>query len=95
MNKANGSIERIKIGLVIVFLAAVAGCAGFWGEGYYGDAVVGPDLFIFGGDFDRGREEHNFSHRGFESRRVAHPSGGRGSESRGAVHPGSEQRGRR
>ena len=95
MNKANSPIERIKIGLLIGLLAVLTGCAGFLGGGYYyGDTVVvsEPDLFLFGGDYYRGREMHNYSHRGSESRRAAHPSGG---QSRVAVHPSGVQRGKR
>jgi len=100
VNKANGPVERIKIGLVVGLLATLTGCAGYWGRGYYyGNAVVmtglEPDLFLFGGDYGRGRDAHNYSHRGSESRRAAHPGGGRGSESRGAPHPGGGQRGKR
>ena len=98
MNKANGPVERIKIGLVIGLLVVLSGCAGFWVEegyyGYYGDAVMvsEPDLYLFGGDYYRGRDAHNYSHRGSESRRAAHPSGG---QSRVAVHPSGVQRGKR
>ena len=103
MNKANGPIERIKMGLVIGLLAALTGCAWYGGGdyyGYYGDegyyyGEPGPDLFLFGGDYYRGRDAHNYSHRGFESRRAAHPGGGRGFQSHGAAHPGGGQRGRR
>ena len=82
MNKANGPVERVKIGLMIGLLATLTGCAGYWGGGYYyGDTMVvsepGPDLFLFGGDYYRGRDAHNYSHRGSESRAVAHPGRGR------------------
>jgi hypothetical protein len=97
MNKANGPLERIKIGLLIGLLVTLTGCTGFLGEGYYGYPMVGPepDMFLFGGDYYRGRDAHNYSHRGSESRRVAHPGGGRGSESHGAAHPSDGQRGKR
>lgn len=99
MNKTNGQVKRIKIGLVIWLLAALTGCAGFWSGGYYyGDEVMvpGPDMFLFGDDYYRGREVHNYSHRGSESRSAAHHSGGgRGSESHGTAHPGAWQGGRR
>ena len=76
MNKPNASVKRIKIGLLIGLLAVLTGCAAFWGEGYYSDAVIvsEPDMYLFGGDYYRGRDEHNYSHRGSESRRVAHTS---------------------
>ena len=81
MNKAEGPVNRVKIGLMIGLLATLSGCAGFWGAGYYyGDAVVVsapvPDMYLFGGDFERGRDVHNYSHRGSESRGAAHPGGG-------------------
>jgi hypothetical protein len=97
MNKSNGPVKRIKIGLLIGLLAILTGCAAFWGGGYYyGDAVVvsEPDMYLFGGDYYRGGDEHNYSHRGSESRRVAHTSSEQsrvatqssGGQSRGAEH---------
>ena len=44
--------------------------------------VPGPDFFLFGGDYDRRRDVHDYSHRGYESRRRAHPEGGEGGERR-------------
>ena len=89
MNKANGPVERIKIGFVIGLLATLTGCAGLWGGGYYGyygDAVIvsEPDMYLFGGDYYRGRDAHNYSYRGSESRGAARPSGG---QSHGAARP--------
>jgi hypothetical protein len=83
MNKKNGLLERIKIGagisLAIALLATLTGCVGVIGEGYGGDVVVAePDVFLFGGGFDRGRDAHAYSHRGFESRGAAHSGGGHG-----------------
>ncbi len=77
MNKANALVDRIKIGLGIVLLATLTGCIGWVGGGYGGEVVVpGPDLFLFGGGYDRGRDVHNYSQRGVASRAAAHPSGG-------------------
>ena len=100
MNKANGPVKRIRISLLIGLLATLTGCAGYWGEGYYyGDTVVvsepGSDMFLFGGDYYRGRDAHNYSRRGSESRRAAHPGGGHVSASHGVVHTGNGQRGKR
>jgi len=107
MNKAISLVERIKVGLAIGSLLTLAGCAGYWTEDYYGDTmmVLGPepDMFLFGGYYDRGRDAHNYSHRGSESRRVAHPSGRQSHgavhsstvQSYGAAHPSGEQRGKR
>ena len=73
MNKANGPVEPDH---------DCAGDRGCWRglggmravswemEDDYGDEVVvtGPDLFLFGGGYDRGRDEHDYSRRGSESR---------------------------
>jgi len=37
-----------------------------------------PDVFLFGGGYDRGRDVHGYSQRGSESRAVAHGGGGGG-----------------
>ena len=77
MNKTNSPVDLIKIGLGIALLAALTGCVGFVGGGYGGEVVVpGPDLFLFGGGYDRGRDVHGYSDRGSVSRAAAHPSGG-------------------
>jgi hypothetical protein len=77
MNNMKDPIDRIKTGLSIAMLAAVTGCVGVVGGGYGGDVYVpGPDLFLFGGGFDRGHDVHAFSHRGSVSRGVAHGGGG-------------------
>jgi len=79
MKKASGPVDRIKIGLGIALLAALMGCVGYV-DGGYGGAVVapGPDMYLFGGNYDRGRDVHAFSQRGVASRSVAHPAGGGG-----------------
>jgi hypothetical protein len=83
MNKGNGLVDRIKIGVAIALLAALTGCVGVVGGGYGGAVVVpGPDLFLFGGDYDRGRDVQDYSHRGSESRGAAHPGGGGHGEKR-------------
>ncbi len=45
-----------------------------------GAVVTGPDLYLFGGDFDRRGDARDFSRRGAESRAEAHPvpRGGQG-----------------
>ena len=71
--------QRIQIGFAIAVLAALtSGCVGFVGGGYSGGVVVAPapDVVLFGGGYDRGRDEHSYSQRGSESREAAHPSGG-------------------
>ena len=79
MNKAKGLVGRIKIGLVVGLLTALTGCAGYGGGPYYNEGVVvEPDMYLFGGYYDSGRDAHNYSHRGSESRGAARPSGGKG-----------------
>ena len=77
MNKTNGSVDRIKIGLAIALLAALTGCVGYVDGGYGGDVVVpGPYVGVFGGGYERGRDVRAYSHRGVASRAAAHPGGG-------------------
>jgi hypothetical protein len=78
MNDANGPVDQIKIGLGVALLAALTGCVGYVDGGYYGGAVVvpEPDVYVFGGGYERGRDVHVYSQRGVASRAVAHPSGG-------------------
>ncbi len=77
MKKANGRLDMLKIGLGIALLATMTGCVGVVGEGYGGDVgVAEPDVFLFGGGFDRGRDVHGYSNRGGASRAVAHSGGG-------------------
>jgi hypothetical protein len=80
MNKANGPVNRIKIGLGIALLATLTGgCVGWVDGGYGGGVVVAePDMYFFGGGYDRGRDVHGYSDRGSVSRAAAHPSGGGG-----------------
>jgi hypothetical protein len=73
-------MKTIKIVLGIALLASLAGCIGFVDGGYGGGEVFapGPDLFLFGGGYDRGHDAHAYSHRGGESRAAAHPARGGG-----------------
>jgi hypothetical protein len=36
--------------------------------------VAEPDVYVFGGGYEGGRDVHDYSHRGSESRAVAHPA---------------------
>ena len=81
MSKAKDPVvKRIKMGLAMAMLTAVAGCWGYVDEGFvsegYGGAVVVPypDVYFFGGGYERGREAHEYSHRGEASRASAHPA---------------------
>jgi hypothetical protein len=82
MKKIDRWVDRLEIALVLVVLAGLTGCVGWvGGGGGYGGVVVAPepDVYLFGGGYDRGREVHDYSHRGAESHAVAHPaSGGHG-----------------
>ena len=70
-------IDWLKIGLGTALVATVTGCVSYVGGGYGGEVMVPgpPDVFIFGGGYERGRDVRNYSHRGYESRAVAHPGG--------------------
>jgi hypothetical protein len=79
MKKATDLANRITLGLGILLLVVSAGClVPVGGGGYDGDVVVPgpPDVFLFGGGYDRGRDVHAYSRRGFASRAAAHPGGG-------------------
>lgn len=71
--------DRIKIGLAVAALTALTGCVGWvGGGGGYGEVVVAPepDVYLFGGGHERGRDVRDYSHRGAESHAVAHPGNG-------------------
>jgi len=82
------SINRIKIAFGIALVAALTtsltGCVGYVDGGYggYGDnggyygGDPGPDIYLFGGDYDRGRDVQAYSHRGSVSRATVHSGGG-------------------
>jgi hypothetical protein len=81
MNKRNSPVDRIKIGLAIAVLSSLTGgCVGYVDGGYGGGVVVAPapDVFLFGGGYDRGHDVRGYSQRGSESRAAAHPGGGGG-----------------
>jgi hypothetical protein len=87
MNKSNGLVNQIKIGLAVALLAALTGCVGYvdGGGGYGGTVVVpGPDVVVYGGGFygggvyERGHDVHGYSDRGSVSRAAAHRGGGGG-----------------
>jgi hypothetical protein len=81
MKKSHGPVEMVKIGLAVTMLTVFTGCVGFVGDGGYYDGgvvVAEPDVFLFGGGYDRGRDVHGYSNRGAESRAAAHGGGGHG-----------------
>jgi hypothetical protein len=72
-------IGLTKIGLGVVLLVGLTGCVGYVDGGGGGAVVVaGPEVGFFGGPYERGRDVHDYSHRGAVSRAVAHGGGGRG-----------------
>jgi hypothetical protein len=77
MDKLNRPITGIKTGLVAAAIAVLTGCVGYV-EGGYGAAVVvpAPDVYVFGGVYERRHEVHEYSRRGNESRGYAHPERG-------------------
>jgi len=95
MNTANGPVGRVTLALGIALLAALAGSPGCvvsgeaYDDGGGGVVVEEPDVFLFGGGFDRRHDAHDFSHRGSESRAAAHHEG------RGSEHGGNERGGER
>jgi hypothetical protein len=73
----------LKAGFALgaALLITLTGCVGFVGGGYGGGVVVAdPDMYFFGGGYDRGGDVHNYSQRGFASRAAAHPGGGHGAK---------------
>jgi hypothetical protein len=87
----NGPAEKIHVCLGIALLTVVTGCTGYVGGGYgggggyvgggYGGAVVvaQPDVYLYGGSYERRQDVHVYSNRGVESRAVVHS---------GSVHSG-------
>lgn len=78
MNKQISPARGFQIVLGIALLAGLGGCVGFVDGGYGGAVIVPgpPDVFFWGGGYERGRDVRDYGHRGFESRGSAHPGGG-------------------
>ena len=73
--KPNLPVDQIKLGLLVAALAAFTGCVGYVDGGYSSTVFVpGPDVYLFGGGYERREDVHVYSHRGYESRVVVHPS---------------------
>jgi hypothetical protein len=77
--KTSRAFDAIKLGAVITLLTTLTGCVGYVDGGYGGAVVVapGPDLYLFGGGYDRGRDVRGYSDRGASSRGMGHSGGGR------------------
>ena len=90
---------RLLFGLValITVIGSLTGCVGYADGGYggygdYGSYDEGPDLYLFGGDYGRGRDEQAYSHRGSMSRASVHADGGGHSGGgRGGGHGGGRR----
>ncbi len=60
-------------------LTALTGCVGYVdGGGGVNVVAPGPDVYLFGGGYDRGRDVHVYSDRGHASIGAAHGGGGHG-----------------
>jgi hypothetical protein len=65
-------------GLGVALIALVSGCVGYVGPDGGAVVVPEPEVTVFGGGFERGRDVHVYSHRGYESRHfVGHGFRGR------------------
>ena len=74
-------MEAAGILFSTALLVILTGCVGYVDGDGGGVAVVGPpppDVVIFGGDYDRDRDVHEWSHRGHESRGYGHGDFGHG-----------------
>ena len=95
-----GQISRtFGILAIMIVVESLKGCVGYVDGGYggYGDSGgydegPGPDLYLFGGDYDRGRDVQAYSHRGSMSRGTVHAGGG---GHFGGAHGGGHGGGRR
>ena len=86
------------LGLGVSLLVISTGCIVPVGGGYGGDVEVAgpPDVVLFGGGYDRGRDVHAYSQRGFASRAAAHPGEGHAvARSSGGDHGGGDHGDRR
>jgi hypothetical protein len=59
-------------------LTIFAGCVGYVDGGGVDVVAPGPDVYLFGGGYDRGRDVHAYSARGHASIGAAHGFGGHG-----------------
>ena len=71
-----GLLRLVMVALGIFLVSSLTGCVGYVDGGYggYGDDGGydgGSDIFLFGGNYDRGRDVQAYSHRGSESRSAA------------------------
>lgn len=76
-------LSGLAIGTVMLctgLFGTLTGCVGYVGPDDDGGGMYvtppAPDVVIFGGDYDRDRDEHEYYRRGYESREEAHHGGG-------------------
>ena len=67
LSKASGPVDRIKIGLGIALLTVLMGCVGYVDGGYAAARwwCRGLICIFSAAAYDRGRDVHAFSQRGF------------------------------
>jgi hypothetical protein len=59
--------------LCVASLIFFSGCVGYVDDGGGAVVVAPPEpVVVFGGDYDRGRDVHVYSHRGYQSRQAVH-----------------------
>ena len=85
--------------MVLAITGSLMGCLGYADGGYGGygdygsyDDGPGPDLYLFGGNYDRGRDVQAYSQRGSMSRSTVHAGGGRSGGSHGGGGHGGGRR---
>ena len=73
MKLPKGSANGLMHGFAAAVLCGLLGCVGYVDGGYEGVVTVpAPDIYIWGGGYERGRDVHEYSQRGRESREAAH-----------------------
>jgi hypothetical protein len=68
-------IQAAILAVGVIIVTVVTGCVGYVGPDGGGVVVPGPEVTVFGGGFERGRDVHVYSHRGYVSRGFAHGGG--------------------
>lgn len=81
MNRAKFCNDLLKFGAGTLLVASLTGCVGYvdggGAVGYVAPVFVPvPEVYIYGGGYERGHDVHIYSERGHESRGFAHPGGG-------------------
>ena len=68
--RRNGGLMIGTVMLCMVLFITMTGCVGYVDDGGGGVYVTPPEpnVVIFGGDYDRGHDEHDYYRRGYDSR---------------------------